>query len=295
MADSNPENDDNHGSQSPTDAVQPSMTIHPMSYPGMPMHMYPFPPGMMPSQPPRTKRRQVKNACTNCQKACKKCDDARPCLRCVKYGIAEECVDSQRKERQKGIKRGPYKKRDGKYRAAGNVDPPIDVTVQSGIPIPTAAVATASATPPIQYVAPMGYPHGFYPQYPTAPGGKPGEAPLFYPQVYFMPPMPPHNGDGEAAGYPQPIYAAAFINPYAAQAYGPGPYMMPHPRPDGQMAMAPTAHYLPYPQPYPKPPTPRDNGNEMQPQAMDPNGRRDMRMDGGRMGDGMQNPHGKSV
>ena len=74
----------------------------------------PFPPGMVPSQPPRTKRRQVKNACTNCQKACKKCDDARPCLRCVKYGVAEECVDSQRKERQKGLKRGRYKKRDGR-------------------------------------------------------------------------------------------------------------------------------------------------------------------------------------
>ena len=78
------------------------------------MHIYPYPPALLPSQQPmKSKRRQVKNACTNCQKACKKCDDARPCLRCVKYGISEECVDSQRKERQKGIKRGPYKKRDG--------------------------------------------------------------------------------------------------------------------------------------------------------------------------------------
>jgi len=81
---------------------------------GMPMHIYPYPPALLPTQQPiKSKRRQVKNACTNCQKACKKCDDARPCLRCVKYGISEECVDSQRKERQKGIKRGPYKKRDG--------------------------------------------------------------------------------------------------------------------------------------------------------------------------------------
>ena len=106
----------------PQDTVSPSMTVHPVNsgggvtttYSGVPMHMYPFPPGMVNNNAPRTKRRQVKNACTNCQKACKKCDDARPCLRCVKYGIAEECVDSQRKERQKGIKRGPYKKRDGK-------------------------------------------------------------------------------------------------------------------------------------------------------------------------------------
>ncbi|KAI7870047.1 hypothetical protein BDF14DRAFT_1778819 [Spinellus fusiger] len=57
------------------------------------------------------KRKQVKNACTNCQKACKKCDDSRPCPRCVKYGVAETCVNSVRKERKKGIKRGPYKRR----------------------------------------------------------------------------------------------------------------------------------------------------------------------------------------
>ncbi|RCH77887.1 hypothetical protein CU098_005498, partial [Rhizopus stolonifer] len=47
----------------------------------------------------------------NCQKACKKCDDARPCPRCVKYGINDTCVNSVRKERKKGIKRGPYKRR----------------------------------------------------------------------------------------------------------------------------------------------------------------------------------------
>ncbi|KAI9309575.1 hypothetical protein BJ944DRAFT_245603 [Cunninghamella echinulata] len=59
----------------------------------------------------KPKRKQVKNACVNCQKACKKCDEQRPCPRCVKYGLTETCVDSVRKERKKGIKRGPYKKR----------------------------------------------------------------------------------------------------------------------------------------------------------------------------------------
>ncbi|KAG8892867.1 hypothetical protein FRC00_011379, partial [Tulasnella sp. 408] len=62
----------------------------------------------------KAKRRQVKNACTNCQKALKKCDDVRPCTRCVKYGIDKDCVDNQRKERKKGIKRGPYKIREPK-------------------------------------------------------------------------------------------------------------------------------------------------------------------------------------
>ncbi|CAE6374953.1 unnamed protein product [Rhizoctonia solani] len=63
--------------------------------------------------PVRPKRKQVKNACSACQRACKRCDVGRPCERCVKYGMAETCRDSQRKERKKGIKRGPYKKRDG--------------------------------------------------------------------------------------------------------------------------------------------------------------------------------------
>ncbi|KAI7881776.1 hypothetical protein K492DRAFT_176876 [Lichtheimia hyalospora FSU 10163] len=75
---------------------------------------------------PQAKRKQVKNACTNCQKACKKCDDARPCPRCIKYGISSTCVNSVRKERKKGIKRGPYKRRqkaeDGKTVKAGRVE-----------------------------------------------------------------------------------------------------------------------------------------------------------------------------
>ncbi|CAO3647578.1 unnamed protein product [Cunninghamella blakesleeana] len=59
-----------------------------------------------------TKRRQVRNACTNCQKACKKCDDARPCPRCIRYNLSDTCVSSTRKERKKGVKRGPYKQRE---------------------------------------------------------------------------------------------------------------------------------------------------------------------------------------
>lgn len=44
----------------------------------------------------------------NCQKACKKCDDYRPCERCRKYGLEDSCRDSARKERKKGNRRGPY-------------------------------------------------------------------------------------------------------------------------------------------------------------------------------------------
>lgn len=55
------------------------------------------------------KRRQVKSACVNCRKACKKCEEQRPCQRCVRLGIQSSCVDYQRKPREKGIKRGPYR------------------------------------------------------------------------------------------------------------------------------------------------------------------------------------------
>ncbi|KAI5888325.1 uncharacterized protein SCHCODRAFT_02636414, partial [Schizophyllum commune H4-8] len=99
--------------------------------PGMVYAIPPPPPGQAPFVPPaitapppgapiqltaqqqaRLKRKQVKNACTNCANACKRCDEARPCERCVKYGLGESCVDGQRKERKKGIKRGPYKRRN---------------------------------------------------------------------------------------------------------------------------------------------------------------------------------------
>ncbi|KAJ3183582.1 hypothetical protein HDU85_002011 [Gaertneriomyces sp. JEL0708] len=67
------------------------------------------------SAPPtqKPKRIQVKNACVNCQKACKKCDEARPCMRCMKFGLSSTCRDSERKERTKaGVKRGSYKRKN---------------------------------------------------------------------------------------------------------------------------------------------------------------------------------------
>ncbi|TPX31263.1 hypothetical protein SmJEL517_g05371 [Synchytrium microbalum] len=54
--------------------------------------------------------RQVKVACSTCKKACKRCDEARPCSRCVRLGKADTCVNAPRKERARGYTRGPYKK-----------------------------------------------------------------------------------------------------------------------------------------------------------------------------------------
>ena len=84
-------------------------------YIGIPMHMAAQHQVMPGSQNGKPKRKQVKNACTNCQTACKRCDDERPCGRCVKYSLGESCINSARKERKKGVKRGPYKKRKGEF------------------------------------------------------------------------------------------------------------------------------------------------------------------------------------
>ncbi|KAI8341768.1 hypothetical protein BC941DRAFT_414405 [Chlamydoabsidia padenii] len=70
-----------------------------------------------------SKRKQVKNACTNCQKACKKCDEGRACQRCIKLGIADTCIDSPRRDRLKGVKRGPYKKRQQQKGVTTNINP----------------------------------------------------------------------------------------------------------------------------------------------------------------------------
>ena len=247
-----PEPDEPAPNETQTTDLQPSMTVHPLTYSTMPMHMYPFPSGIVPTPPTRSKRRQVKNACTNCQKACKKCDDARPCLRCVKYGIAEECVDSHRKERKKGVKRGPYKKRDGKRMSASitdhlrphrytafSLDPPYDGSTHQSIQMATAIPGASSAIP---FISPVGFPPGFLGQYAPAPP-KPGDAAIYYPQFYLATPIPAHglpphqNGDSEPAYHHPHFYPTTFLTPYP-QPYA--PYMMPH-RPDGQMAL-PSAH-----------------------------------------------------
>lgn len=234
----------------------------------MPMHMYPFPPGLVPAQPLRSKRRQVKNACTNCQKACKKCDDARPCLRCVKYGISEECVDSQRKERKKGVKRGPYKKRDGKDRAGNNAE---TTEAQEHPPMhPPQGMPPATSTPMPPYMAAsMAYPPGaaFYGQFPAPPTPKAGDvapSPAYYPTPFYITPVPMaapgQNGqDSDVQVFSQhPQFFQAAILPYAPP-QGYGPYMM-H-RPDGAVQI-PSPHYAPFM--YAKPPSagpPSDVGN----------------------------------
>ncbi|KAJ2850507.1 hypothetical protein IWW36_001823 [Coemansia brasiliensis] len=101
--------------------------------------------------PLRPKRAQVKNACVNCQRACKKCDSGRPCQRCIKYNLVDSCVDSKRKPRKKGIKRGPYKKRkknNPEDEAALHNQPPETSLGESSIGMPLAGSSGANVTTP---------------------------------------------------------------------------------------------------------------------------------------------------
>ncbi|KAF8269481.1 hypothetical protein EI94DRAFT_953533 [Lactarius quietus] len=80
--------------------------------PAPPQGYGPFPPSAPPvAAVTRAKRKQVKMACTNCASACKRCDEARPCQRCQKYGLVDSCRDGVRKARKVGTKRGPYKRK----------------------------------------------------------------------------------------------------------------------------------------------------------------------------------------
>ncbi|KAH8108797.1 hypothetical protein DFH11DRAFT_1691370 [Phellopilus nigrolimitatus] len=144
-------------------------------YPGMP-----FTPGMpLPAALVRPKRKQVKMACTNCASACKRCDEGRPCERCCKYGISDTCQDGVRKERKKGIKRGPYK-RKGKINA--------DAGYESFPP---------EQSPQEAFYHPYFYPSGGLVT--VGPDGQPG---MPHPQYYPLHPAPyppyafPHGGTG---------------------------------------------------------------------------------------------------
>jgi hypothetical protein len=142
--------------------------------------------------------------CTNCATACKRCDESRPCERCEKYGIADSCVDGQRKERKKGVKRGPYKRKN----KTGYVPPPpewhtspVDPTsaAQAGIQ----AIPFTASDGTIQY-----YPFLALPMPESAMGGPPPNGAsdqqphpmmsfMFHPGAFSCPPPHPY-----APGYP---------------------------------------------------------------------------------------------
>ncbi|RPD82282.1 hypothetical protein L226DRAFT_564876 [Lentinus tigrinus ALCF2SS1-7] len=56
------------------------------------------------TSPMQRKSRGVKIACTNCRTANKKCDEGRPCGRCMKLGMSDSCISAERKQRTRRVK-----------------------------------------------------------------------------------------------------------------------------------------------------------------------------------------------
>src|SRR5690606_25490389 len=94
----------------------------------------------------------------------------------IKYGLTDTCVDSTRKVRKKGIKRGPYKRRQ----------PPTQLTSIS-----------ASTTPVISHAIPN---HGGYLSEPTSQLNSPVQSHMIPP--YQTNHLPPHlSGSMDSFGY----------------------------------------------------------------------------------------------
>jgi len=208
----------------------PTPLPYPILYPP-PGMVYAFPPpqpapAVVPPTPAssKPKRRQVKMACTNCAAACKRCDETRPCERCKKYGMADSCADGQRKERKKGIKRGPYKRKNKSqddnfdYNSSQSTSEGGEWP-QSSPPPPPNAATTSAAVPTVPQFAP---PEGFYP--------------IYIPPGYPLP-EPQANADGSApSGTPtlMPFYIGGFA-PYPGYPAGAAIFQLPplgtHPLP----------------------------------------------------------------
>ncbi|KAH7907539.1 hypothetical protein BJ138DRAFT_1116609 [Hygrophoropsis aurantiaca] len=229
-----PPSDGHHGDTNNGTAPGPQYMIPFAPAPGM-MYPYPPPPAGQGYQYPqngtagtannsRPKRKQVKMACTNCANACKRCDEARPCERCMKYGIPDTCVDGVRKERQKGIKRGPYKRKskpasEPSYGGFTSNNGDAEWQQNGSSHSPTAA----PAPPPTMHTLP---------HFPPPPEGY---YPYFYPPPGFMPPG--HEGQPGSDGSPNSNGQPPQMLPYYAV---PPPGYFPHYPPNGH--------------PYPPPP-----------------------------------------
>ncbi|PFH48863.1 hypothetical protein AMATHDRAFT_76489 [Amanita thiersii Skay4041] len=213
----------------------------------------PVPPGA-PVQAPaaliKPKRKQVKMACTNCAAACKRCDEGRPCERCQKYGIGDTCRDGQRKERKKGIKRGPYKRKnkngEASSSAAGSSPSP------QWNPAAGHSPATATTTAAIHAVAQFASPEGYY-------------GPIYYPPPGAFLPHHPHEVPSGQEGSQPPANGQPPMMPYFLHA---GIYP-PYPTAYGHPALYPGA-LPPAQQPQQQPQPPQQHTQPQPPQPAQP-------------------------
>ncbi|KAF8918750.1 hypothetical protein CPB85DRAFT_1002324 [Mucidula mucida] len=195
----------------------PPGVVYAYTPPGQP---FPVQPASPPQSAGRPKRKQVKMACTNCALACKRCDESRPCERCTKYGIAEACVDGQRKERKKGIKRGPYKRKSKTVDFPENAEyqppPPPPPPVDPNGPPPTDA--NGQPLPPPEAGGPGFYPIYYPPGHFVAVGGEgqeggPPVIPYFVPPYGYPPPFVGGSAPPQAPNQDKPPASDEGVNP----------------------------------------------------------------------------------
>jgi neural Wiskott-Aldrich syndrome protein len=188
--------------------------------------------------------------CTNCASACKRCDEARPCQRCQKYGLGDSCVDGVRKARKVGIKRGPYKRKSKLPVPEATPYPGQSITAETlslshkfaaGFPpngegswVPPSDQTNGAPPGAVPAIPPQYLPEGYwpYPYYPPPPG--------------YVPPTPESSANGDSASHGQPPHHPAYypIHPgySAVPIYPPPPGAYgPIPTPSGQAPPAPTA------------------------------------------------------
>ncbi|WVQ80113.1 hypothetical protein IAT38_002214 [Cryptococcus sp. DSM 104549] len=179
----------------------------------------------------RKKRAQVRVACTHCQKACKKCSNTRPCERCTKYGL-KDCIDSTRKPRKTGIKRGPYKRRASKYVSSQEPESYALATLSHPYTVPHPHRPQHNqAQPPANHGLNHNHTHGHVNGNANANAHTGHQAPFPLTSNLHSPSLPP----------PQPPSAPSNAATHQPQPPTPGPSAPPPPAP------APTQGYPPGP------------------------------------------------
>ncbi|WVQ83385.1 hypothetical protein IAT38_005526 [Cryptococcus sp. DSM 104549] len=85
----------------------------------------------------RKARKKVAKACLACQKSHLTCDEQRPCTRCVKKGIPEQCVEGVRKK-AKYLMEGDERTMSGsRADDTGSLSPAINAISSSSVSLPT--------------------------------------------------------------------------------------------------------------------------------------------------------------
>ncbi|CAO1623835.1 unnamed protein product [Sympodiomycopsis kandeliae] len=138
------------------------------------------------------KKKKANRACAACQKAHLTCDDSRPCARCIKKGIGDQCTDGKRKRAKylldedelEAVKAKERAEKEEKERLAsfkqeetGQGDDGIDRdSKDSQQPQPQSQYVTADQAFPVQQQHPMlGHPHSHQAQVPFAASSHPSQ------------------------------------------------------------------------------------------------------------------------